>query len=233
MQFQHPSHPHPLRITTGFDAEADVLCAACEAPISGIAFNCANCNNFSLHRTCGLLPHVIHHSSHPAHPLRLLHKPAYDDGQYACSACGGLGSAFCLHCSECEFDLHIQCAWLPLDTTIQTHEHELKLEFECPAPPENYILCDECEGEMDHGLWAYWCGENCDFGAHVGCVAEEGPPAVKHDGDHGSNDNDETVDYCSVNSLAHRLQLLEVQRKMVYEQARMMVDASNAIKNLI
>ncbi|XAR63396.1 hypothetical protein NMG60_11023311 [Bertholletia excelsa] len=99
--------------------------------------------------------------------LSLLPTPKYPEGFFNCDACGSHGRGFSFHCKDCNVDLHVLCASMPLNNTHQAHNHELSLT--CSPPFFNHFFaCDICGGpESKH--WLYRCSL-CGFGAHMACI---------------------------------------------------------------
>ncbi|KAF5764594.1 putative chromatin regulator PHD family [Helianthus annuus] len=111
--------------------------------------------------------------------LKLFASPTYKSGSFLCDLCEKTGSGFCFCCSNCEFDLHIHCAYntlnprsptsLPDEVELKSHpNHRLKL---FPKPP--YIngrrLCDVCGTKCDPNGELYPC-DVCDYDVHVTCT---------------------------------------------------------------
>ncbi|KAJ4904227.1 Cysteine/Histidine-rich C1 domain family protein [Raphanus sativus] len=109
---RHPSHNHPLRIFKSQE-EDEIICSGCELDLIGQAFKCTkkDCDYF-LHKSCFDLPRETNHKSHLNHPLTLLHSPPYGHS-YTCDACGQYGSGFTYNCSECQYDVHVGCVFIP------------------------------------------------------------------------------------------------------------------------
>ncbi|KAG2309625.1 hypothetical protein Bca52824_029373 [Brassica carinata] len=143
---RHPSHSHPLRIFKSQEGD-EIICSGCELDLIGQAFKCTkktaitSCTN---------------------HPLTLLHSPPYGHS-YTCDACGQYGSGFTYNCSECQYDLHVGCAFIPETVEREDHDHPLTLVYNTP-----------CKGQdMSENLWVYYCKE-CDYGTHVhSCMVYE------------------------------------------------------------
>ncbi|KAL0844882.1 hypothetical protein Bca101_018128 [Brassica carinata] len=129
---KHPSHKHPLHIFKAQE-EDEIICSGCELELTGEALKCtkSDCDHF-LHKSCFDLPREINHKSHPNHPLTLLHSPPYEGNAYGCDACGQYGSSFIYHCSKCQYDVHVGCAFLPDTLESEDHEHMLTLVFNSP-----------------------------------------------------------------------------------------------------
>ncbi|KAJ0693249.1 putative chromatin regulator PHD family [Helianthus annuus] len=115
----------------------------------------------------------------PRSPLSLFPSPTYKSGSFRCDSCDKIGSGFCFCCSNCEFDLHIHCAYntlnpksstsLPDEVELKSHpNHPLKL---LPKPP--YIsgrrLCDVCGTKCDPNGELYRC-DVCNYDVHVTCT---------------------------------------------------------------
>ncbi|CAD5321344.1 unnamed protein product [Arabidopsis thaliana] len=140
---RHASHNHPLRVFKARD-EDEVVCSGCELDLTGQAFKCikSDCDYF-LHKSCFELPRETSHKSHPDHPLTLLHSPPYSE-TYTCDACGEYGSGFTYNCSECQYDLHVGCAFIPETVEREDHEHPLTLLYNTP-----------CKGCEDGAMFIY------------------------------------------------------------------------------
>ncbi|XP_042486040.1 uncharacterized protein LOC122066288 [Macadamia integrifolia] len=165
MEYQF-SHPHPL---TPYQAQENeqIQCSGCKLPSgSGLLYGCSKCRYF-LHEQCR---NRMKHPSHPNHPLTLLSKSPYASGSFICNGCGFTGEAFVLNCGPCEFDLHIQCASLPLTILHKDHpKHPLTLYFEFPIDASKTFSCDVCHSLVDRDGWIYYCKE-CNYGTHVRCA---------------------------------------------------------------
>ncbi|EOA28314.1 hypothetical protein CARUB_v10024514mg [Capsella rubella] len=165
---RHPSHTHPLRVCKA-RGEDEMICSGCELELTGQAFKCAksDCDYF-LHKSCFDLPRELSHKSHPDHSLTLHHSSPY--GQpYTCDACGEYGSGFTYHCSACQYDVHVGCAFIPENVKREDHEHPLTLLYNTPCKGREdgaMFICDVCEEDMTENLWVYYCKE-CDYGTHV------------------------------------------------------------------
>ncbi|VYS55502.1 unnamed protein product [Arabidopsis thaliana] len=153
---RHASHNHPLRVFKARD-EDEVVCSGCELDLTGQAFKCikSDCDYF-LHKSCFELPRETSHKSHPDHPLTLLHSPPYSE-TYTCDACGEYGSGFTYNCSECQYDLHVGCAFIPETVEREDHEHPLTLLYNTPCKgceDGAMFICNVCEEDMSENLWA-------------------------------------------------------------------------------
>ncbi|CAH2058028.1 unnamed protein product [Thlaspi arvense] len=166
---RHPSHNHPLRIFKA-QKEDEIVCSGCELDLTGQAFKCtkSDCDYF-LHKSCFDLPREINHKSHPDHPLTLFHSPPYGQA-YGCDGCGQYGSGFTYHCSECQYDVHVGCAFIPETVVREDHQHPLTLLYNTPCKGREDVvfICDVCEETVSENLWVYYCKDKeCDYGTHV------------------------------------------------------------------
>ncbi|KAF8047941.1 hypothetical protein N665_2755s0004 [Sinapis alba] len=168
---RHPSHNHPFRLFKARD-EDEIICSGCELDLTGQAFKCTkkDCDYF-LHKSCFDLPREINHKSHPDHPITLLYSPPYDHQSYECDACGEYGTGFTYNCSECKYDVHVGCAFIPETVEREDHKHPLILLYKIPCKDGKMYVCDVCEEEVSENLWTYYCKE-CDYVTHVhSCAA--------------------------------------------------------------
>ncbi|KAF5952606.1 hypothetical protein HYC85_010550 [Camellia sinensis] len=73
------------------------------------------------------------HESHPNHSFTLLCSPSYkQDNVFTCNACLSNGSTFSYHCLACNFDLHVDWAFLPEIARNGNHNHPLTLFYLFP-----------------------------------------------------------------------------------------------------
>nr|VDD16333.1 unnamed protein product [Brassica oleracea] len=130
---RHPSHDHPLRVFKSQEGD-EIICSGCELELIGQAYKCtkSECSYF-LHKSCFNLPGETLHKSHPNHPLTLVHSPPYDQSIFSCDACGEHGSGFAYHCSKCQYDVHVGCAFVPETVKREDHEHPLTLLYNTPC----------------------------------------------------------------------------------------------------
>ncbi|KAK4779009.1 hypothetical protein SAY86_006537 [Trapa natans] len=180
---RHFSHPHPLDLTTlQYQPTLTItICSCCGLPCDGrnYTYTCRTCTvgslgggGFALHADCAQMHSLITHPSHPGHPLTLHPSPPYQGASsFNCDACGRSGSAFCYHCSVCDFDLHPTCASKPLFAAHPHHPHQLGLEF-FPPYPARAFSCDICR-DTGKNHWLYRCS-SCEFDAHLDCATPIG-----------------------------------------------------------
>lgn len=93
----------------------EIQCSGCKFPGSGGAYVCWQCSYF-LHEKCFHASRSLKHPSHTAHPLTLVPYPTYPSNSFYCNICNLAGSGFSYCCSECDFDLHVHCAFVPNPT---------------------------------------------------------------------------------------------------------------------
>ncbi|GFP91651.1 hypothetical protein PHJA_001309100 [Phtheirospermum japonicum] len=188
MEYKHFSHHHPLTLHKIQPGQQSQLCHGCQLPCNnnnnnGSIFACYSCN-FFLHDHCGNANRYVKHPSHPAHPLVLVPTPTYCSGTFLCDGCGASGNAFSYCCPLCEIDLHVNCTFLPLKVTHNSHPHDLFLSFTAQAdrvkPPD---YCRVCRKEMSFRNWFYFCEKaGCDhFRVHTFCGTSEVKPGQYQD----------------------------------------------------
>ncbi|KAJ6864378.1 hypothetical protein NC651_035049 [Populus alba x Populus x berolinensis] len=178
MEVEHFSHPdHPLILINQvleYSCEV-VICSGCEGPIWGPCYSCTSCY-FFLHKTCAELPREIKRLIHPKHPLHLLEKSPYE-GEYCCDRCHKGFESFVYHCSFCQFDLDIKCAFPPgfleVDSQFAHKDHPLILNEEQEYHGEG-VTCSVCKEPMSGP--SYSCTP-CNFFLHKKCA--ELPPEIK------------------------------------------------------
>ncbi|XWS67775.1 hypothetical protein CRYUN_Cryun04dG0034300 [Craigia yunnanensis] len=170
----HFSHKHPLR-PIKVEAEEELICSGCGLDLSGSALKCSKSNcEFILHKSCFNLEPVLQHNYHPDHPLTLLSTPPkyYRNKLFICDACGDHGTSFDYHCSSCQLDLHVGCAFSPKTMNHVDHQHPLTLFYSssCNRGNDNVtFICDVCNEVVPKKHWVYYC-EKCDYGTHLLCT---------------------------------------------------------------
>ncbi|PWA93356.1 C1-like protein [Artemisia annua] len=78
---------------------------------------------------------------------------------------------FAYNCNDCDINIHVGCATLPLYISHGSHAHQLKLEF---SPPygSNAFSCDICGVIGASNCWLYRCVP-CGYDAHVSCATSK------------------------------------------------------------
>ncbi|CAN6464082.1 unnamed protein product [Victoria cruziana] len=173
----HFSHDHPLELTDlstlKIKGKSQLTCSGCKLWLSyKYAYSCFSCNYF-LHPSCSQLPSEIRHPVDKDHPLRLCPSAPYPGGVFKCSGCSEPGSGFYYACGSCGFELHVQCANMPLHIRHPAHRHPLELSVAIARGGLGFI-CLVC-GKFGRKSWRYRC-KSCVFDAHPGCVLDKNPP---------------------------------------------------------
>ncbi|KAF5760976.1 putative chromatin regulator PHD family [Helianthus annuus] len=117
---KHFSHNHNL-LMHEMPEGAEVSCSGCNSSATKTIYICWQCN-FYLHEQCFHATRSRKHPSHPQHPLNLLPYPTYPSNSFYCNSCKVIGTGFSYSCSDCDFDLHVQCAYSISDAT-NSHQH--------------------------------------------------------------------------------------------------------------
>ncbi|KAJ0693248.1 putative chromatin regulator PHD family [Helianthus annuus] len=175
---KHFSHPHTLSFYKSLEG-AQLTCTGCNFPCTGTpVYSCRACK-FFLHDRCFNASRSLTHPSHPDHPLSLFPSPTYSSGSFICNECNKTGSGLCFCCSNCEFDLHIHCAFNTLNPNPSTPPpNQIKLKSHpnhplkyLPKPPSasGFRSCDVCGTGCDPNGALYRC-DICDYDAHVTCT---------------------------------------------------------------
>ncbi|XP_038701031.1 uncharacterized protein LOC119997874 [Tripterygium wilfordii] len=171
-------HPHDLIFceeeAIHLNGDEEILCCACSKSLAGASFySCSECY-FFLHKTCAELPPTIKHPSHRKHPLILLSNSPYGSGRFICDMCIGLNTdGFLYHCSDCKFDLDINCALLAR-CFIQTETHKHHFTHWSKSDP---FTCDFCgiysfqSGVLLGGDLLPWICTNCHVVVHNKCMS--------------------------------------------------------------
>lgn len=237
MEYKHFSHPHNLRIYQVQHGN-EYSCSACELIISGSAYGCWECK-FFLHEQCGNASRAMQHTSHPMHHLTLVPTTTYSAGNFLCNACGEPGSAFSFCCPLCDFDLHVQCAFLPEILIHDSHFHSLSLSYALPAAhhyESSSYVCDICHKQLDQKcFWSYNCFA-CNFHVHVSCTrnltnsasAKPEPNSAAYQkeesasGSSQQNQTERTEIEDPVLEAQLELQRLQLEMQMAQELAKMM-----------
>ncbi|PWA93357.1 zinc finger, PHD-type, C1-like protein [Artemisia annua] len=113
--YKHFSHTHKLEMHE-MPEGAEVSCSGCNSSANKTIYACWQCN-FFLHEQCFLATRSKKHPSHPLHPLTLVPYPTYISNSFYCNNCKIIGTGFSYSCSDCDFDLHVQCAYSISDST--------------------------------------------------------------------------------------------------------------------
>ncbi|CAK9144774.1 unnamed protein product [Ilex paraguariensis] len=113
-QYKHFSHIHGL-LFHQMPQGSEIHCSGCNSSGSGCVYVCWQCN-FFLHEQCFQANRSMKHPYHPTHSLTLVPYPTYPSNSFFCNSCCQVGTGFSYSCSECEFDLHVHCAYMTQTT---------------------------------------------------------------------------------------------------------------------
>ncbi|KAF3791243.1 hypothetical protein EJ110_NYTH07731 [Nymphaea thermarum] len=110
----HSSHLHALQLIPSGHTHPQTRCCQLTAATGrpDPVYGCRPCN-FYIHKTCADLPAYLRHPSHPSHTLILAPTPPCLQGTAQCDGCWKQVNGFSYHCTNCSFDLHAHCAFLP------------------------------------------------------------------------------------------------------------------------
>ncbi|KAK1397699.1 putative nucleoredoxin 1-1 [Heracleum sosnowskyi] len=179
MEYNDFSHKHNLtnhQVTEG----QTIHCSRCERLCHNKVYACLQCNYFLHHYCANAVRYIKKHPSDPQHPLVLIPKPTYCSGSFICNACGQTGTSFSYCCVLCEIDLHIHCAFLPLEVSHKLHQHELKLYIGDPNKKDEVsdeFCCKICSQPLSTKHFCYLCLK-CEFGAHTSCATNSVKPEL-------------------------------------------------------
>ncbi|GLJ39218.1 hypothetical protein SUGI_0800060 [Cryptomeria japonica] len=113
----HPACSHVLHLLPQPRNYAPSLCRcnACWQPIThGFSFHCSICR-LDLHPSCANLPRRIIDRNHPHNSLDLCFIPPYPSKAFRCNVCLQEDQrSWNYHCSECDYDAHVNCTQIPL-----------------------------------------------------------------------------------------------------------------------
>ncbi|MFS8026744.1 putative chromatin regulator PHD family [Helianthus anomalus] len=158
--YKHFSHLHNL-VMHQMPEGTEVSCSGCHSSATGTVYVCWQCN-FFLHDQCYRATRSLKHPSHPPHSLTLVPYPTYPSNSFYCDSCRIKGTGFSYSCADCEFDLHVQCAYSISGATNWNGVHNLSI---VNLNKENKVVCSGCEENLIGK--GFSCSEpNCDFHLH-------------------------------------------------------------------
>ncbi|XP_071709055.1 uncharacterized protein [Rutidosis leptorrhynchoides] len=135
--YKHFSHTHKL-VMHDLPEGAEVTCSGCNSLAKNTIYICWQCN-FVLHVLCYQATRSKKHPSHPEHSLTLVPYPTYPSNSFYCNSCKIVGTGFSYSCADCEFDLHVQCAYSISDATnhpiTSPHPHNTSHLHQETMPP--------------------------------------------------------------------------------------------------
>ncbi|OWM74020.1 hypothetical protein CDL15_Pgr022291 [Punica granatum] len=193
MEIQHFSHEHPLVLiqiddTLRYPETECHVCAQDLVPEACPVYGCKDCG-FYLHKPCAerQLAPQIDHPLLPPHPLilntELFRIRSY--GIYHCSCCQKNCVHFFYHCSECNYDLDLECASLVPTLKLRDPSHLLFL-FE-KVDICRYATCSVCgddfggaDSKINSPIFVCAVPE-CVHALHLHCAPITLPQTVRHE----------------------------------------------------
>ncbi|XP_038690832.1 uncharacterized protein LOC119989403 [Tripterygium wilfordii] len=170
-------HPHDLifceKQVIHLNGREEIFCCACSESLWDTSFYyCSECY-FFLHTTCSELPPMIKHPWHHQHPLILHPNSPYGPTRSICDMCDLQITNFLYNCSDCQFDIDIDCAMVAR-CFIQPERHEHHFTKWSRSDP---FTCDFCGTYSD---WSEYFRErdcfprictNCHVVVHSKCMS--------------------------------------------------------------
>ncbi|KDP38358.1 hypothetical protein JCGZ_04283 [Jatropha curcas] len=137
-----------------------VLCRSCSKIVSGLSYECAECNEFTFHKLCAESSPDVKNC-----PLWLREmKPKQYDFQktYKCNNC----EEFSEDCYDCLFQTNVSHGFLPTILHHQRHQHFLN--FIIMPFQYNYqykcCICDKLGSSVSYKCY------DCNYDVHVKCI---------------------------------------------------------------
>ncbi|KAI7756583.1 hypothetical protein M8C21_009893 [Ambrosia artemisiifolia] len=179
----HSCHQHPLILYDNHTSvgkklvslhdpmkRVQLLCDGCVKPIMAVPFYmcCKYADeqcSFVLHEWCANLSSQIqHYFDHPEHPLVLLPKiPSKFFGVFHCKVCNLQSNGFAFGCTECDYYVDINCAFIPNEIKHEAHPGHLLLKVK----PSTGRPCKACHFWGNY--WGFEC-PTCHFYIDVKCA---------------------------------------------------------------
>ncbi|CAA2966723.1 Hypothetical predicted protein [Olea europaea subsp. europaea] len=135
MEYKHFSHYHGL-VFHQLPQGTEIHCSGCKTTASGLVYACWQCRYF-LHDQCFQATRSMSHPSHPLHPLTLVPYPTYPSNSFFCNSCNLVGNGFTYCCSECDFDLHVHCAYNPTNPPANFPNFAVENPHSAPNLPQS------------------------------------------------------------------------------------------------
>ncbi|KAF5760982.1 putative chromatin regulator PHD family [Helianthus annuus] len=138
--YKHFSHLHNL-VMHQIPEGTEVSCSGCHSSANGTVYVCWQCN-FFLHDQCYRATRSLKHPSHPLHSLTLVPYPTYPSNSFYCDSCRIKGTGFSYSCADCEFDLHVQCAYSISGATSWNGVHNSNMANNVPfvSVPDSHSI---------------------------------------------------------------------------------------------
>ncbi|GLT51381.1 hypothetical protein SLA2020_247960 [Shorea laevis] len=181
--------PHGVKLASS------CYCSVCLEKLSDASFyTCVVCTLF-FHKSCfeTELPSSI--NNHPFHDKHTLTLTLTRSGELHCQFCHNYpydGVGLFYHCSSCNFNLHIKCAFLPqfLTGNFPKRDHHFSDVDEHPLFfIQKDLISDSNKVELDSDCFVcqkslsessfYYCPE-CQLFLHKSCAFEELPLKINH-----------------------------------------------------
>ncbi|CAH1453485.1 unnamed protein product [Lactuca virosa] len=133
IEHRHWSHEHPLILHVQPQPKPNSMsdcsdpiqvCQGCVRPLSLPYYTCKHGCSFTLHKYCIEIPLKLQHPLHPDHSLALINTRGHDN-YYRCNGCESFCNTFVYKCETCEFNLDVNCAFLPKTIKHKSHNHPL------------------------------------------------------------------------------------------------------------
>ncbi|KAF5462837.1 hypothetical protein F2P56_018810 [Juglans regia] len=156
---EFPFHDHPLILNEETKKDGKIrYCRVCLQRVRGPNYSCEQdwCV-YVVHKSCVEPPSEIQHPLHPEHTLKISTTIKDCDG-----GCNEYRRCYMYNCSHCNFNLHQDCALLPLTIKTESHDHPLTLLRKSLS-----FTCDAC-GEKRKCM-SYFC-MTCSFMVHTQCA---------------------------------------------------------------
>ncbi|OMP04191.1 C1-like protein [Corchorus olitorius] len=144
-----------------WDQSKFTRCSACKNPLSGESYNCAECDEFYLHKRCAEAPFEINHL-HRKHDHLTLQSSIIErsEGRYVSHVC-----------VQCHLQVHQDCTLLPRYIKFLMHRHPLSHKYFLENMEHQKLDCRLCHEEVKTEHGSYSClKQDCDYVIHVKCV---------------------------------------------------------------
>ncbi|XP_022896254.1 uncharacterized protein LOC111410230 [Olea europaea var. sylvestris] len=139
MENKHFSHNDGL-VFHQLPQGTEIHFSCCKTPGSGSIYACWQCRYF-LHEQCFRATRSMKHPSHPLHPLTLVPFPTYPSNSFFCNSCNLAGNGFSYCCSKCDFDMHVHCAYNPVNPPVNSPNFAVETQnvnpHSAPNLPQN------------------------------------------------------------------------------------------------
>ncbi|KAJ9166224.1 hypothetical protein P3X46_021005 [Hevea brasiliensis] len=156
-------HLHALSLSEK-PKEDKLLCKSCSNLISGSCYECVDCNEFILHKSCGeSAPNVKVLSQNRPSFLSEVKPDQYDlEDMQKCANC----EEFQDDCCDCLLQTHLRHGFVP--TILYPKQHEHFLNFIIMPFKYNYqykcCVCDELGSSVSYKCY------DCFYDVHVNCI---------------------------------------------------------------